>query len=111
MLQELEWTQESDLYRKQTFYNKQERLTELEHAAVARMDTREWLVKKVNVLHKLDRLVHWFKSGLQNSNMLQKKLEWTQTVACTVQKPNVLHKLDRLVQWFKSDLQNSSMLQ
>ncbi len=46
-----------------------ERLTELEHGAVARMDTREWLVQKAKVLHKLDRLVRWFKSGLQNSSM------------------------------------------
>jgi hypothetical protein len=49
----------------------QEWLTELEHAAVARMDTREWSVQKSNVLNTLDRLVQWFKSGLQNSSMLQ----------------------------------------
>jgi hypothetical protein len=48
-----------------------DRLSELEHAAVAIMDTIEWPVHKPNVLHKLDRLVQWFKSGLQNSSMLQ----------------------------------------
>jgi hypothetical protein len=34
-----------------------ERLTELEHTAAARMDAREWLVQKANILNKLDRLV------------------------------------------------------
>ena len=63
MLRYLEWTQKSG-FQKSNMYVMgqagtmvQERLTELEHAAVARMDTREWLVQKVNVLHKLDRLV------------------------------------------------------
>jgi hypothetical protein len=41
------------------------------------MDTEERLVQKAKILHKLDRLVQWFKSGLQNSVMLQ-KIEWTQ---------------------------------
>ncbi len=45
-----------------------ERLTELEHVAVARMDTEQWLVQKANVLHKLDRLVQWLKSDLQNGH-------------------------------------------
>jgi hypothetical protein len=35
----------------------EERLTELEHGAVGRMDTRERLVQKSNVLQILDRLV------------------------------------------------------
>ncbi len=34
-----------------------ERHAELEHDAVAGMDTREWLVQKSKILHELDRLV------------------------------------------------------
>ncbi len=41
----------------------QERFTELEHAAGGdRMDTREWLLQKANVLNKLDRLV-WYNGS------------------------------------------------
>ncbi len=43
-------------------------LPELEHVAGARMDTREWLVQKANVLNKLDRLAQLFKSDLQNGH-------------------------------------------
>jgi hypothetical protein len=66
----------------------QERLTVLEHAAVARMDTREWLLQKANVLHELYRLVQGFKSGLQYSSMLH-QLEMD-TREWLVQKANVL---------------------
>jgi hypothetical protein len=47
----------------------QERLTELEHAAVSRMDTKERL--SGSNMYVMDRLVSWFKSDLQKSSMLQ----------------------------------------
>jgi hypothetical protein len=103
----------------------QERLTELEHGAVARMDTRERLVHKSNVLQKLDKLVQWFKSDLQNGHkrvairkqhvcygqagkMVQERFtelehaaeDRVDTREWLVQKANVLNKLDRLV-WYK----------
>ncbi len=47
----------------------QERHKELEHDAVARMDTKECLSE--SNMYVMDRLVQWFKRDLQNSSTLQ----------------------------------------
>jgi hypothetical protein len=75
----------------------EERLTELEHAAVARMDTREWLVQKANVLHKLARLIQWLKGGLQKPSIL-----WYVARMDTKERlsESNMYVMDRLVQWF-----------
>jgi hypothetical protein len=59
-----EWLSESNMYVMDRLVQMvQERFTELEHAAGGdRMDTREWLLQKANVLNKLDRLV-WYNGS------------------------------------------------
>ncbi len=72
----------------------EERLTELQHAAGSRMDTRQWLVQKAIVLNKLDRLVQWLKSDLQN---VHKRAAFRKQHVCSGQAGTVAE--ERLTEW------------